>query len=110
MLKNNCPYQVSDDAVVTLLATVETIACVIGNKAIEEFEMLNKLRLMQGLPLLKRLDKESVNRAVQKLFSAVNNNNVGLLSPGIPSPGGTKMSAKTQATKSAQNTISREAS
>lgn len=103
MLKHDCPYQVSDDAVIALRNILETLAEDISHTAVEAFEDLNEKRTQLGIRQLQRLNEWAIVRAVENIFSSDSYYDMGLQSSRIVSPGGTHMSTETYATKSARD-------
>jgi len=87
LLKQDCPYPVSSEAIILLRDRLEEFAHTIKDQAILEFEKLNRDRRAQGLYPLKRLNALAISRAAEKVFSSEGYSIMGLQSKGATSPG-----------------------
>lgn len=106
ILKQDCPYHVSSEAVILLRDQLWEIAQAIKEESIKEFEEYNNHRHAQGLPPKKRLNRWAVKKASEKVLKHPGFNDMGLQSSGAVSLGG-KMLASKESTKSAKEDDSR---
>ena len=69
LLVQNCPFHLSDDAIISLRDILEDIIHMTCYGSIQEFEELNSNRERQGLPRLKRLNSWAIKRAAKKIIN-----------------------------------------
>jgi len=101
LLKQDCPYDVSNEAVILLRDKLEEIARAIKQESIKEFERYNDHRRTQGLPPKKRLNRWAIMKGHRNALKQESNTGMGLQSYGAVSPGG-KVLASKESTKSAK--------
>lgn len=99
MLRQNCHYHISSEAIVLLRNILEELVYEIRRNALKEFEEMNNRREQQGLPLLKRLNSWALRKAIDNILKSNSDNGMGLQSNGAVSPGGDKMVTDKNATK-----------
>jgi len=87
ILKQNCPLQISNDAVIVLRQNLEKFALDISHEALLIFNELNKVRQRQGLKPLRRLNERAVRGAIENVLKHESNMVMGLQSNGATSPG-----------------------
>lgn len=102
ILGQNCPFPISNDAVVLLRDSLEDVISYVGSVSLKEFEDLNHYRKRQGLRPLKGLNGWSIRKACDKILKRDADSDWGLQSTGIVGPGGDTMYTHIQATKSAK--------
>ena len=101
ILKQDCPYHVSNEAVIMLRDKIEEIARAIKEESIKEFERYNDHRRAQGLPPKKRLNRWAIMKGHSNALKQKSDNGVGLQSNGAASPGD-EMPTDKAVTKSAK--------
>jgi len=104
ILEKECSYHISSGALGELENILKKLARSICREAVTEFDILNENRRSQGLPCLKRLNAWSIKRAGGKVLKHHKDNDMGLQSTEIISPGGKTMSTRTEATKPVKTT------
>ena len=97
ILKQDCPYHVSNEAVILLRDKLEEIARAIKQESIKEFERYNNHRRTQGLSPKKRLNRWAIMKGHHNALKQESNTEMGLQSNGVVSPGGGKMDEKNTA-------------
>jgi len=102
ILGQDCPFHISEDAILATRDLVEYILHQIRIFAIKEFEDLNNNRQQQGLKPLKRLNGRVARRACKNILKLQTVNDMGLQSNCIVSLGGNTMYPNIKATKSAK--------
>lgn len=102
ILGQNCPFPISNDAVVLLRGSLEDVISYVGSVSLKEFEDLNHYRKRQGLRPLKRLNGWSIRKACDKILKQDADSDLGLQSIGIVGLGDKDMAGHTLVTKSAK--------
>jgi len=69
LLARDCPFHISDTAIVALRDALESIIHQVGHESLEQFERLNSNRKRQGLRRLKRLNAWVIEKAAQKIIN-----------------------------------------
>lgn len=87
ILKQDCPYHVSNEAVILLRDKLEEIAWAIKQESIKEFERYNNYRRTQGLSPKKRLNRWAIMKGHHNALKQKSDNGMGLQSNGAVSPG-----------------------
>jgi len=77
ILKQDCPYDVSNEAVILLRDQLEGIARAIKQESIKEFERYNDHRCTQGLPFKKRLNRWAIMKGHSNALKQESNTEMG---------------------------------
>lgn len=102
-LRQECNgHHISQEAAWALKEIMEDLMKRISFQAAREFEQLNRQRMRQGLPPLKRLNAWAVRNALKPVHDIV----LGSQSSGVVSLGGEEMSTQANTTKSAKEACS----
>jgi len=89
ILEENCPYHISEEAVIELKKIIEYAIEDISKEAVKLFEKRNKARYDKGLRPLKRLDVWSIHNSSINFLKTKSIIYKGLRTGRIVTPGGT---------------------
>ena len=77
ILKRYYQGEISMDACVYVRDVLLNFTEYLAREGVMEFEEYNRRRVIQGLPLLRRLDRSAFESARSKVFNLLRDNNIG---------------------------------
>jgi len=77
ILKRYYQGEISTDACVYVRDVLLVFTEYLAREGVMEFEEYNKRRVIQGLPLLRRLDRSAFESSRSKIFNLLKYNNIG---------------------------------